>query len=142
MATSHDLFWSPVTLVSFCSSHLIVISFIVFLYLIVLLRGHLSSFLPKMNLYVSQLNKRSAVHAVPVMFLGDILSSFLVKKNYVFFLQLNKRSAVHAVPVISTPAVATAGYAVGASGDVFAVFFYTFLLDFFLLLLSPIFILQ
>merc|ERR1712002_1024138 len=31
---------------------------------------------------------------------------------------LNKRSAVHAVPVVSTPAIATAGYAVGASGAV------------------------
>jgi len=31
---------------------------------------------------------------------------------------LNKRSAVHAVPVVSTPAVATAGYAVGASGAI------------------------
>merc|ERR1711971_426594 len=31
---------------------------------------------------------------------------------------LSKRSAVHAVPVISTPAVATAGYAVGASGAI------------------------
>merc|ERR1712037_863761 len=31
---------------------------------------------------------------------------------------LTKRSAVHAVPVVSTPAIATAGYAVGASGAV------------------------
>merc|ERR1712055_194260 len=31
---------------------------------------------------------------------------------------LSKRSAVHAVPVVSTPAIATAGYAVGASGAV------------------------
>merc|ERR1712212_867792 len=31
---------------------------------------------------------------------------------------LHKRSAVHAVPVISTPALATAGYAVGASGAI------------------------
>merc|ERR1712212_598876 len=31
---------------------------------------------------------------------------------------LTKRSAVHAVPVVSTPAVATAGYAVGASGAI------------------------
>merc|ERR1712212_1439385 len=31
---------------------------------------------------------------------------------------LHKRSAVHAVPVVSTPAIATAGYAVGASGAV------------------------
>merc|ERR1712055_843301 len=31
---------------------------------------------------------------------------------------LNKRSAVHAVPVVSTPAIATAGYAVGASGAI------------------------
>merc|ERR1712055_279382 len=31
---------------------------------------------------------------------------------------LTKRSAVHAVPVASTPAVATAGYAVGASGAI------------------------
>merc|ERR1711934_598788 len=31
---------------------------------------------------------------------------------------LNKRSVVHAVPVVSTPAEATAGYAVGASGAV------------------------
>merc|ERR1711890_41888 len=31
---------------------------------------------------------------------------------------LNKRSTVHAVPVVSTPAQATAGYAVGASGAV------------------------
>merc|ERR1712180_314566 len=32
--------------------------------------------------------------------------------------KLNKRSVVHAVPVVSTPAQATAGYAVGASGAV------------------------
>merc|ERR1712212_1329820 len=31
---------------------------------------------------------------------------------------LSKRSAVHAVPVVSTPAIATSGYAVGASGAV------------------------
>merc|ERR1712212_357706 len=31
---------------------------------------------------------------------------------------LTKRSAVHAVPVVSTPAVVTAGYAVGASGAI------------------------
>merc|ERR1711981_431904 len=31
---------------------------------------------------------------------------------------LSKRSAVHSVPVVSTPAIATAGYAVGASGAV------------------------
>merc|ERR1711935_430331 len=31
---------------------------------------------------------------------------------------LNKRSVVHAVPVVSTPAIATAGYAVGASGAI------------------------
>merc|ERR1712226_1472807 len=31
---------------------------------------------------------------------------------------LNKRSVVHAVPVVSTPAEATAGYAVGASGAI------------------------
>ena len=36
-----------------------------------------------------------------------------------FPVQLNKRSVVHAVPVVSTPAEATAGYAVGASGDPF-----------------------
>merc|ERR1712012_424469 len=32
--------------------------------------------------------------------------------------KLNKRSVVHAVPVVSTPAQATAGYAVGASSAV------------------------
>ena len=37
---------------------------------------------------------------------------------------MSKRSAVHAVPVISTPAIATAGYAVGASGARFVIYLF------------------
>ena len=58
--------------------------------------------------------------------LGDAIASKNLK--FIFFFQLTKRSAVHAVPVVSTPAIATAGYAVGASGARFSLsFFFSFL---------------
>ena len=58
----------------------------------------------------------------PFPILSLFSSCFFLSKPFLMLLfpvQLNKRSVVHAVPVVSTPAEATAGYAVGASGDPF-----------------------